>query len=884
MMTGSKLGHYEINQPIGSGGMGEVYRALDTRLQRAVAVKLLSEDLADASARRRFQREAQMASSLNHPHIVTIHDVGEYNGRQYLVAEFVDGGTLRDWIQGESHSWKQVLDLLTGVADGLAAAHEAGILHRDIKPANILISKAGYAKLADFGLAKLIELTASTTNREALTEATRTGLVIGTVAYMSPEQASGKPLDSRSDIFSFGVVLYEALVGQRPFNAGTDLELLQAINHRAPAPLGESFPISLWLAVEKALEKDPADRYQSMRELVVDLRRILRRESAIAERPTPVVPITPRRWLWIAPLVLGSLAVGALASWLWVFASGHAIPAMVRQQRLTEFRGMEQTPAISPDGKSVVFTALVDGKRQIFSRLRATGGPVPITKDNVDHYFPRWADEDNLIYFRPGNQLDDSGDLWEIPRVGGTPRIITDSAGEGDVSHDGRLIATFRTDGEGQALVIIERRTGKTEQTIRLPEATYGHRSPRWSPNDRQIAFESRLNLSTTRISVMNYPGNELRVVASPAQTRGITWLPDSSGFVVASSDGSTMAYPPIFSLVRVPLNGRSEPLLVGNDGYDSYVEPDINVSGAMVVSRVRMQSDIYRYPIDGTAAQNVQNARQITRQTGQVQTPSVSPRGNEVAYLSDSSGHANIWVASVEGSEPPRQITFEDDPSVVVGIPRWSPKGDRIVFIKQPVGGALQEWLVRPDGSDLEFLVAPAAGANWSHDGEWLYYFVPGEKDSCTYKIRVPSNGSPQTLVRCGAMGTMVTADGSTGYFQHSQSRGDEVWKARPLETGESKRLVNVRGRLPSQPHQFDLSPNDLWLAVPLKDQETTNLWKVDTKDGSLHQITDFGQRATLIARQVSWSRDSKYIFAALLETDADVVLIDGALQAGRR
>src|SRR5690349_5722427 len=207
---GTQLGSYEITALLGKGGMGEVWRARDKKLGREVAIKILPDNLVDAAARRRFQREAQMASSLNHPHILTVYDAGESEGRQYLVTEYIDGGTLRDWVKAEKRTWRQTVELLTGVADGLAAAHAAGILHRDIKPANILVAKNGYAKVADFGLAKLTEDTPRAEDTLTMADAeTRPGVVVGTVAYMSPEQASGKPLDHRSDIFSFGVLLYE---------------------------------------------------------------------------------------------------------------------------------------------------------------------------------------------------------------------------------------------------------------------------------------------------------------------------------------------------------------------------------------------------------------------------------------------------------------------------------------------------------------------------------------------------------------------------------------------------------------------------------------------------------------------------------------------------
>jgi tetratricopeptide (TPR) repeat protein/AAA+ ATPase superfamily predicted ATPase/predicted Ser/Thr protein kinase len=266
---------YRIITLVGGGGMGEVYCALDTRLNRSVAIKFLARDKADAVARKRFQREAQMASALNHPHILTVYDAGDFEGRQYLVTEFIDGGTLYDWIRSEPRDWRRVVELLLGVGDGLSTAHEAGILHRDIKPANILVTKNGYAKLADFGLAKHEELARAQQEGLSASDYSSPGMILGTIAYMSPEQAMGKPLDIRSDIFSFGVTLYEALTGRRPFAESTMLEVLQAIIQDESVPLPQEFPKELRSIVERALEKDPDRRYQTMRELTVDLKQSL---------------------------------------------------------------------------------------------------------------------------------------------------------------------------------------------------------------------------------------------------------------------------------------------------------------------------------------------------------------------------------------------------------------------------------------------------------------------------------------------------------------------------------------------------------------------------------------------------------------------------------
>jgi TolB-like protein/Tfp pilus assembly protein PilF/predicted Ser/Thr protein kinase len=359
--SGTQLGSYRIESQLGEGGMGTVYRALDTKLNRPVAIKFLSGDLADAAARRRFQREAQMASSLNHPHILTVHDAGEFEGRQYLVTEFVDGGTLKDWVKAEKRTWRGMVELLTDVADGVAAAHAAGITHRDIKPANILVAKNGYAKLADFGLAKLTDITPNEVTRTLAAEPTRPGMIVGTIAYMSPEQASGGTVDARSDIFSFGVVLYELLAGRRPFVGPTDLAALQTIIHGPAPPLSEDVPAALRAVVEKALEKDLADRYQSMRELVIDLRRLMRQR---AEPPTmpPLARAGAERVASIAVLAFTDMSAAKDQDW---FCDGIAEEIL---NALTPLKGLKvaaRTSAFSFKGKS-------DDLRTIGEKLNVT--------------------------------------------------------------------------------------------------------------------------------------------------------------------------------------------------------------------------------------------------------------------------------------------------------------------------------------------------------------------------------------------------------------------------------------------------------------------------------------------------------------------------------
>jgi serine/threonine-protein kinase len=321
--AGTQVGHYRIDSHVRSGGMGAVYRATDLRLHRTVAVKFLLGRLGDVDATLRFRREAETASSLNHPHIVTVHDVGDFDGNAYIVTEFVDSGTLREWAAAHRRSWREIVELLIGVGDGLAAAHAAGILHRDIKPTNILVTASGRAKLADFGLAKA-ESTASLDKTQTVTQP---GAVVGTLAYMSPEQAAGLPVDARSDVFSFGVVLYELLTGTRPFERNSHRDPLSAVAQRIdqllaasrnsdsmpksasqqqPGDFPGAAPASLRSAVVKALASNPADRHPSMQAFVDELRHVLRRADA--------APVRRRLAAFVAAAVAVAIVAAAI---LW---------------------------------------------------------------------------------------------------------------------------------------------------------------------------------------------------------------------------------------------------------------------------------------------------------------------------------------------------------------------------------------------------------------------------------------------------------------------------------------------------------------------------------------------------------------------------------------
>jgi len=400
---------------------------------------------------------------------------------------------------------------------------------------------------------------------------------------------------------------------------------------------------------------------------------------------------------------------------------------------------------------------------------------------------------------------------------------------------------------------------------------------PRWSSDDRAIAFE-RIGLSfETLVLVVPVDGGEPRTLARSDWIRGHCWRPDGTGLIYSASRGSTMPYPPVTNLRSVDLDGRGDrPLTFGDV---SYLEPDMHLSGRVVSSRGRNRSDIWMFPISGSPIENTRNGRRITQQTGQVQTPSVSPDGREVVYVSDNGGHSNLWICRVDGTDL-RQITFERDPETLIGIAHWSPRGDQIVHITAK-HGRIGLNLTAPDGSGQRPLVANGFGACWSGDGRWVYHMRSNGRMA---KVCI-EDGAVVDVRAEPAAGPSISPDGSTLYYLHAVGNlpmrtNWELRRARP-EDGPSEVIGFIDGaRLPFSrrfvPH-VHLSPDGQWLAAPLTDGDTTNLWLLPTVEGPPRRVTDFGDRAILIVRWTSWSPDGQYLFAAVAETDVDIVAFDG-------
>jgi eukaryotic-like serine/threonine-protein kinase len=797
---GSQVGSYRIDARLGEGGMGVVYRATDTKLSREVAIKVLGDHLFDANARRRFQREAQMASALNHPHIVTVYDVGEHADRQYLVTELVDGGTLQDWANAEPHRWRPIVELMLGVADALAAAHDASILHRDVKPANILVTKTGYAKLADFGLAKLVE---DDEARARGSHQTATGAVVGTAAYMSPEQALGRKLDARSDIFTFGVVLYELLAGRHPFAGESDVVMLQAVIHAAPPPLPDEIPEALKSVVEKTLEKDPAERYQTMRDLVVDLRRIARRSSASLPQAKPAARRTPTWLAWgIAAAAIAALAIVGLGA----VRRSSVVPTEPSEFAIlppddtafdeTQVYQQPTVPALSSDGRRLAFSATSkDGVSRLWLRELSSLAARPL-KGTEDAEAPFWSPDGRSLGFFSG------GKLRRIDVAGGPAEALADVP-----LHLG---AAWAPDGTivycaGPGPLLRVPATGGTPTPLtRLDPGFIAHLAPQILPDGRHIVFVAARTPSSGDLAVASLdstdaatliphgalPTNRLMAYAAP-------------GFLLFLREGVLLAQP--FDAARLALRGDAVP--IEND-VDSASAAQ---NGTLIYRSGRMLglSKIAWQDRSGALLGTVAPA-------GLYGSIALSPDGTRLAY--DTLGSPtwpDVWVMELQRGVTSR-FTFGPTGSIWAV---WSPDGRTIAFASGEPGAVHISRRAANSASSAERLLelhANGGPTDWSADGRFLAY----------------DRLDPKTA--------------------------HDVWVL-PLDGGAEPRALLHE---PYNESQAQFSPDGKWIAYVSDESGTSQVYVQ-----SFPELTGKWQVSTRGGTQPRWARSAKEIFFLTLD-----------------
>ena len=850
--------HYCLEEKLGEGGMGVVYRAVDTRLGRPVAIKFLHEDMVDAAARKRFQREAQLASSLNHPHILTVHDIGEFEGRQYLVTEFVDGGTLKDWAKQEKRSCLEIVELITGIADAIAAAHEAGLLHRDIKPGNILISKSGYAKLADFGLARSTD---AARTRQPEETRTHTGMIMGTPSYMSPEQASGQTLDARSDIFSFGVVLYELVAARRPFVGNTAVEILHKISTEPAPPLDSSVADPLRRVIEKTLEKDRVERYQSMREVTVDLRKLGRTQDT-ATLETPVAKKSSGKWL---PWAVTAAVVTGFG--LWEHFRPVPLPesplANATFSRITDFGGVERSPAISPDGKFVAFVSDHDGSFDVWLSQSANGNPQNLTKGKAGDVQGPLRD---IGFSGDGSEIWIAGTqkpqrrMQLVPLIGGTPHnFLGADAAEVAWSQDNKNLVYHSWDGDP---VYIADANGSNVRTLLAAGPTDEHRHfPFWSQDGRWIYFV-RGHKATGEMDLWRIPsagGGPERItnfntdMGFPTQINARTFFyiaPDANG-----------AGPWLWSL---DIETKASQRL--SVGFEQYAAISATSDGRkLVASVVNSKVSLWTLPIGSSPAAESE-VKAFPLPNGRALAPRFG--GETLFFLSSKNGADGLWRYQEGRSEE----VWKGSEGALQSPAAISPDG-RTIAIALTRNGKRQWHLIAADGTQLRSLspdVDARGTASWSPDGNWVVSGGSDAKGEGLFKI--PVNGGAPVRLRSGsALDPVWSPKGNLIIYG-----GANVFTNVPLEAvqpdGTKAQMPSIIVRREGERMRF--LPDGSGLVYMQNATTSQDFWLLDFATMSTRPLSHLQDSATM--RTFDITPDGKQIVFDRAKEDSDIVLID--------
>jgi eukaryotic-like serine/threonine-protein kinase len=710
MPAGTRMGVYELIAPLGSGGMGEVYRARDPRLGREVALKVLPSDLAaNPSSLARFQQEARHVAALNHPNIIALFDLGTEQGVAYIVTELVDGATLR----GVKLPLRKVTDIGAQIADALAAAHSAGVTHRDIKPDNVMVTREGRVKVLDFGVAKVT----GPPVQDAVTIAhTAIGSAVGTVGYMAPEQVRGDDVDPRADIFAVGALLYELLAGEPAFKGETAAEIMTATLRADPPELRADLPDGIQRIVRRCLEKDPEERFQSARDLAFALRQ-LAGSSPTASAPVPGEPGTVRwrAWMTVAGVALGVFVTGAgLLRWN---ALRDAAIDPIQLTRLTADRRNESWPVLSPDGRSLAYVR-IGTPIELLVRPVDSPDTITVVRSNTAISSPVWSSD--------GNQVCYIAELvfWCVGAAGGSPRPILRNASMARIAPDGTDVFFIRV-FENQPWLF---RRGTASDGERVGDAPL--------PMDVSVVSplspdgSSLIVAGDSRRWLVSLPAGTRRELASEqaVRTHAITWLPDSRHVVSAEETTS-----PIGSrLVVQDTRGTARRLIVHTADQIEAVtaSPD---GRRLVYSGGPVERDILEYAGDGTYVRTVAATSMLEG------FPAWAPAGDRFVYRVGGPGQSDsLWLATVDGAPATmvQRLTSNAASQTPISRDGRVAYADRTGIQVTSVSG----------GRTIRVLTSAnvSAGLCWSPDGEWIWY-----SEGPTRLARVPGDGgAPITVV----------------------------------------------------------------------------------------------------------------------------------------
>jgi Tol biopolymer transport system component/predicted Ser/Thr protein kinase len=791
--SGSRLGHYEILEPVGEGAMGEVYRAEDRRLGRRVALKVLRAVFStDRWVLARFEQEARSASALNHPNIVTIYDIGNAGSSFFFAMELIEGRSLREVVREGPLAFARLIRIAVQIADAIACAHAAGIIHRDLKPENIMVTRDDRVKVLDFGIAKLApeKPLVSTSPTVRIMFPTEPGIIVGTVGYMSPEQAKMEAADHRSDQFSLGAILYEMATGRRAFQKETAVDTLSSILHDEPEPIGpEAAPLPLRWTIARCLAKDREGRYSSSDDLCRDLRMQSERvdevlATAPAQRGTESgAPGAPRRIR--ARIALAALLAAVLAAGVGGFLGARrgadgvrsAGPAAAEFSPLTFLPGIESFPSLAPDGKTFVFVGKTGLRKDVFLQRIGGRNAIDLTADSgFDDDQPAFSPDGEQIAFRSERS---GGGLFLMGATGESVRRLTTFGFNPSWSPDGSKIV-FATEG------IFDAATRETSSELWTVEVATGQRrrltpgdavQPSWSPHGDRIAYWG-LPKGTSRRTIWTIaaggsgPGAPEPVVADEALNWSPVWAPDGRTLYFASNRSGAM------SLWRVGISEKTGRVL----GPAQPLAAPAVWSGQAAVSRdgrtllyteLERRMTLERAAFDLPAAALTGTPERVYDASQGVEGIDVSPDGKSIAFTS-SPPNENLFLLRRDGSGL-QQLTS--------GAPRrrgarWSPDGRWISFHSDS-GGSYQIWMIHPDGSGLTRATTVPGGlveARWAPDG--ARFLALAATDTCVFPGRNPA----EPRAACPAL-PKVNAAGDTFYANDWSPDGGllagEVWHA---------------------------------------------------------------------------------------------------------